>query len=510
MGHSSQEIMSPYNEGDDTLKAEVQVKENVIINSPGVNREMDMEGIHDLHELDSVQIDRRSYWIGLLKAVALSSIAVLAFFVQFEINGKSDIMYGHIYKGLAAYFGIVGYWIVNALIAGNALLGIYGKYFAKQESALGKYYSSDTPIHLIMYSLGAFFMMWYVLYATFEDMYTPGWLIAMGDTVIPPVVVGVAFIIIVGAFFIPFLVSFGGIDFVGTLLEPIVRPVFKVPGKSIVDMITSFVGSTSIAVLITSKLYRIKTYTQREAVVIATGFSAVSIGYALLGVNLAGLGEHFVTVYASALVITFLVSIIIVRLPIISNMKDEYIDGEIQTEEARKNDAKIDRYILKRAISRAAKKGYMSNSVFSEVRMSLKEGIAIMPKVLPMLCSVGILGMIIAEYTPIFKWLGFIFLPILMLFGVPDAAMIAGSVPLGITEQLLPILVISEHVDSIAIGARYFVVVLSMVQIIFFSESVVVMLATKLPVKIGQIVLLFIIRTLIAIPIVALAMHLFF
>src|SRR5699024_1671089 len=184
-----------------------------------------------------------------------------------------------------------------------------------------------TIAHLIMYSIGSFFIMWYVLYATFSGLYTPEWLIRMGDTLIPPVVVGVAFIIIVGAFFIPFLVSFGGIDFVGTILEPVVRPVFKVPGKSIVDMITSFVGSTTVGVLITSKLYRLKTYTKREAIVIATGFSAVSIGYALLGINLAGLGEHFTKVYAAALIITFLVSIVVVRLPILSNLKDEYIDG---------------------------------------------------------------------------------------------------------------------------------------------------------------------------------------
>lgn len=75
------------------LKAEAHVKENVILNSPSVNQEIDMEGVHDLHELDSVQIDCRSYLVGLLKAITFFAIVALAFFVQFEINGKSDIMY---------------------------------------------------------------------------------------------------------------------------------------------------------------------------------------------------------------------------------------------------------------------------------------------------------------------------------------------------------------------------------------------------------------------------------
>ena len=139
----------------------------------------DMEGVHDLHELDAIKIDKKKFTIGLIKAILLSSVAILAFFVQFEIGGNSDILYGHIYKNLQEFFGIVGFWAVNILITGNAILAIYGKYFAKESSRIGAYYSSDTIVHLIMYSIGSFFIMWYVLYATFSGLYTPEWLIRM-------------------------------------------------------------------------------------------------------------------------------------------------------------------------------------------------------------------------------------------------------------------------------------------------------------------------------------------
>src|SRR5690625_192467 len=122
----------------------------------------DTEGIHDLHELDSIKIDNKSFFIGLLKAILLSSVAVLAFFVQFDIGGNSDILYGHIYKNLQSFFGIFGSLAVNLLITGNAILAIYGKYIAKEQSKIKKYYESDTFVHIIMYSIGAFFIMWYV------------------------------------------------------------------------------------------------------------------------------------------------------------------------------------------------------------------------------------------------------------------------------------------------------------------------------------------------------------
>lgn len=59
-------------------------------------------------------------------------------------------------------------------------------------------------------------------------------------------------------------------------------------------------------------------------------------------------------------------------------------------------------------------------------------------------------------------------------------------------------------------GARYMVVTVSMVQIIFFSETIVVMLSTRIPVKLKELIIYFFERTLIAIPISALFIHLLF
>ena len=133
-----------------------------------------------------------------------------------------------------------------------------------------------------------------------------------------------------------------------------------------------------------------------------------------------------------------------------------------------------------------------------------------LPKVISLLTAVGIIAMLIAAYTPVFNWIGKLFEPLLVLLQVPNAAEIAPSLPVGIAEMFLPVLMIADKVGTLAVGARYMVVTVSMVQIIFFSETIVVMMSTKIPVSLKELIICFFERTIVAIPISALFMHLLF
>ena len=127
-----------------------------------------------------------------------------------------------------------------------------------------------------------------------------------------------------------------------------------------------------------------------------------------------------------------------------------------------------------------------------------------------MLSAIGVSAMILAEYTPFFTYIGYIFQPFLELLQVPDAAAIAPSMFVGIAEMFLPVLVMNGQNVAICLQARVFVCLVSMVQIIFFSETATVMLATKSPIKFWEIVVCFLERTIIAIPLASIAIHLFF
>jgi len=469
----------------------------------------------DLNEpsnIDKVQLSKEQFASGLLKSILFTAIAIFVFFVPITVGGESGVAFGFIYNFFIDVLGDVGLWLITILITVNAVVSFYGKFVAAPDSKLGEYYGHDSVFHPIFYSLGAVFTVVYSLHATVASFTGPEWIVGpgTGGTVIPAIVVGVAWIIPVGAFFMPFLLSYGGIDFIGAVLEPIMRPIFKVPGKSAVDAISSFVSSSSMAVIITSRLYRTNNYTKREASVIATCFSAVSVGFAVLVIGTAGLGDHFLKVYFSSFIAAFLISIVLVRIPPLSRKPDVYHNGRLQTEEDRVSEAKFELGIFKRGIERAAKRAYLAEPLSKEIISCLKDGYSVLPKVLTLLAGVGTSGLIIAEYTPLFEYLGMVFTPLLNLLQVPNAVEIAPSIPVGIAEMFLPVLLIADKVEVLDIGARYFVTALSMVQIIFFSETIVVMIATRLPIKLWELVTCFFLRTLIAIPIIALMMHMLF
>ena len=187
--------------------------------------------------------------------------------------------------------------------------------------------------------------------------------------------------------------------------------------------------------MITNKLYHTGVYTEKEAVLVATGFSAVSVGFAYMVIKTAGLADHFLKVYFIALFITLLISAIMARIPPLCRKKDIYYNGKAQTKDDIKTQKNKGKGIIKTGLDRAIKKSYTANNIFSEIKSSLIDGYIVFPKVLTLLASMGILGLIVAEYTPFFNWLGALFVPLLKLFQVPNAVEIAPSLPVGIAEM---------------------------------------------------------------------------
>lgn len=464
-------------------------------------------------ELDQIKLNPEEKKKGLIRLILCSAIGIFVFFFSIPNNGESEIVFSVIYNGFVDIFGDFIYWILSLIIGGNFLCHIYYKYVKKGNctSAFAEVYKSDTILHTILYALGFIYVFVYALYVTM-GMNMPEIIVsdATGGNVIPPIVKGVLGIILVGAVFMPFLLNYGILEIIGAVLEPIMRPLFKVPGKAALDATSSFVSSSSLGVLITNRLWKKGVYTEKEMVAIMTGFSAVSIGFAYLVINTAGVGHLWVKVYAISFVMVFIMEMIMVRIPPISRKKDVFYNGQVQTEEMRKGEVKYSAETLPRGFSRAVKRGAIARSVPKEISLSVKDSVLVMPQVLTMLSAIGVSAMILAEYTPFFNWLGYIIQPVLQICQVPDAAAVAPSMLIGIAEMFLPVLVMAGQKVVISEAARVFVCLVSMVQIIFFSETATVMLATKSPIKFWEIVVCFLERTLIAIPMASLCVHLFF
>src|SRR5699024_4317744 len=101
--------------------------------------------------------------------------------------------------------------------------------------------------------------------------------------------------------FLPLLMYFCLLELFGTLMTKIMRPLFKLPGRSSIDALASWIGDGTIGVLMTSKQYESGYYTKREAAVIGTTFSIVSITFTLVIIEEVGLGHMFVPFYLTVL-----------------------------------------------------------------------------------------------------------------------------------------------------------------------------------------------------------------
>ncbi|MGC9490547.1 MAG: nucleoside recognition domain-containing protein [Thermovirgaceae bacterium] len=62
-------------------------------------------------------------------------------------------------------------------------------------------------------------------------------------------------VFIVLAFIVPFLTDFGLMEYIGTMARPLFRPLFTLPGRAAVDCMASWVGSSSVGVVITTKMH---------------------------------------------------------------------------------------------------------------------------------------------------------------------------------------------------------------------------------------------------------------
>ena len=95
----------------------------------------------------------------------------------------------------------------------------------------------------------------------------PDWLISeeTGGSIIQLMGILIAWFL-AASFLIPLLTEYGIMDFTGTLLRNILKPLFHLPGRAAIDLLASWVGNCNVGVVLTTKQYESGYYTDREAI----------------------------------------------------------------------------------------------------------------------------------------------------------------------------------------------------------------------------------------------------
>lgn len=305
--------------------------------------------------------------------------------------------------------------------------------------------------------------------------------------------------------FLPLLLNFGLLEFFGILFNRIMRPVFTLPGRSSIDCLASWMGDGTIGVLLTNKQYEEGFYTKREAAVIGTTFSVVSITFSIVILAYMELEHLFLQYYFTIAIAGFIAAIIIPRIPPLSRKPDTYyVENNQRIEDSELNGQNLFALALKKAVQRATSS---TNRFSAHVKGGLKNVLDMWFGVLPVVMAFGTIAVIIAEYTTLFAILGAPFVPLLNLMQVPEAAEAAQTMVIGFADMFLPA-VIGSGIESDF--TRFVIACVSVTQLIFMSEIGGLLLASKIPVKFSDLIIIFIERTLITLPIIVLIAHLIF
>ncbi|WP_077702933.1 YjiH family protein [Virgibacillus dokdonensis] len=420
--------------------------------------------------------DKRAAW----KFVLFSLFGIISFFVPVPIGGESSILLDHIVSGIKTtlpMFVIHSYTVLILFL--GAVYPIANKTWR------------DSFINVI---LTLFKVVGFVFGTMLVWNVGPAWLFHpdLGPFLLQQLIIPVGILIPIGSMFLALLVNYGFLEFVGVFMQAIMRPVFKTPGRSAIDAVASFVGSYSIGLLVTNRVFNQGKYTIREASIIATGFSTVSVTFMIVIANTLNLMDFWNLYFWMSLIITFVVTAITVRIWPLSRIKNTYISGKGNPETI----------IKKNRLYHGWKEGiYAANrapSIFSSVVAHLKEGLMMTMNTLPSIMSVGLLGLVLAYYTPLFDWLAYIFVPITWLLQAPEALLTAKAAAISISEIFLPSLLVVEA----ELATRFIVAVLSVSSILFFSAVIPVIISTDIPIPISKMIIIWFQRVVLTLFII--------
>ncbi|MEN2751336.1 YjiH family protein [Psychrobacter sp. FBL11] len=440
---------------------------------------------------------RASLW----KFLLFSALGIALFIIPFQWDGKVTILLGVLTDALQAALGSYVAYITLAIVTTSFIGALAVKVLRPNlhpDSLLKKLFDVDW-LWLVARFLGALFIWMIFLQVGPEfiiNRNTGG--VIFEDLV--PILVPLFFFAILS---LPFLTDFGLMEFLGTLASKVFIKLFKLPGRSAVDAMSSWFGAASIGLLVTMQEYDKSYYSQREAAIIATTFSVTSIAFTYVVAKTIGVDNNFVFFYLTIALTGFIAAIIMPRIPPLSLKPDTYHSGKCLLNEDIPAQYSMPQWALNRAVTRA----HSMPGLGSVFKNSVKNLFDIYFGLIPIIFAIGTIGLGLAEYTPVFDWLAAPLVPVLDLLQIPEAAKAAPAMIMGFADMYLPALVgksIESEMTRFVVGAA------SITQIIYMSEVGALILKSNIKLNVLELFMIFIIRTLISLVVITSVAHLLY
>lgn len=438
-----------------------------------------------------------------LKFVIPSLFGLFLFLIPVHYNGKWTIGVGIFAEYFQEFFGDYLPQFMTSVLFLSVVLAIVAK-------VLKPGWLMNSPFMKSLFYVSGFWLTMRVLGALFALMVLfeigPGFIRDeyTGGTVLYALVPVLTTWFLFAGLLMPLLLEFGLMDFIGTTVNKFMRPVFKLPGRSSIDAVASWMGSGTVGVLITTKQYEEGYYTKREAAVIATNFSVASIAFSLVIISFIGLDGMFVQFYTTVILAGLAAAFICPRIPPLSWKKDTYYEpiGKQISEEVPEGTKSY-----QWAVEKAVEKASQVKSVTFVAKKGFENVLDIWFGLIPLVMALGTIALVIAEYTSIFVYLSYPFVPILEMLRIPEAASAAPAMIVGFADMFLPAVVGSGIESELT---RFVIAAISITQLIYMSEIGILLLRSKIPLSLLDLVIIFFERTIITLPIIVFMAHVFF
>lgn len=426
--------------------------------------------------------------MAIFKFIVFSCTGIFLFFVNIEINGVSVIPIQHMINFVKAACAPVIPYYTLAMVTFGAVSPIITKAYKKSTFDL-------------LFTIAKAFGVVISIMAVFNIGPAP----LMTEDMIPflfnSLVVPIALMIPLTGIAYVLMLNFGLVEFIGVFMRPVMRKIWKTPGESAVDAIVSFAGGYSLAVLLTSDFYKKGIYTRKESIIISTGFSTVATSFLIVVANTLDLMEHWTLYFFTCLFVTFAVTAICARIYPISKEPDDYYEQPAEIIEPKEGN------IFVNAFESGVEVAQNTDSLLTHLkRYYVGDAMKMASSVTASILTIGLLGLMIANFTPLFDYVGYIFYPFTWLLQLPQPMVAAKAAAIEIAEMFLPSLLVA----AAPMVTKFTIAVTSVSAVLFFSASIPSLLSTAIPVKMRNILLIWVERTIFSLILAAGIAHIFF
>lgn len=445
----------------------------------------------------------------LMNFLIPSIIGIIIFMIPVKFDGEWTIIVkifaDFIAKTIGDYLPALCTIIITISFVMSVLASFNVK-FIKENKLLDQTFSV-TPVWLVLRILG-FIVVWMVVLKNklnlgpFFDMIVAD---ESATFILNDLLTSLVIIFVIASMLLPLLLDFGLLEFIGAIFTKIMRPVFLIPGRAAVDCITSWIGDGTLGVMLTANQYESGYYSAKEAAIISTNFSAVSITFSLIVLSQVDMVDYFGVYYLLVCLVGIVCAIIVPRIPPLSLKKDDYVvESNHTNEDIAENYSSSVQYGLDLAIKRAES----HKGIGEFLKNGIENAFGMWFSVMPIVMIIGTASLVLANNTQVFEILGKPFLPLLNFLKVPESLEASKTMIVGFSDMFTPSIIAASTIQSQM--TKFIVATISVTQLIYLSEVGGLILASSIPVNLFELFAIFIERTIISLLIVAPIAHLLF